>query len=54
MCSVNVRFAYPNPSEMKSQMDRAEVQEKNTFSNEEEGKVRAMKSFQRNTGGTTF
>jgi hypothetical protein len=34
-------------------MGGAEVEEKTTFSNEEEGRVRAMRSL-KDTGGTTF
>jgi len=50
---VNGRLIHPNPSEMKDRMDGAEVEEKTTFSNEEEGRVRAMRSLQ-DTGNTTF
>jgi len=53
VCFVNGRLIHLNPSEMKDRMDGAEVEEKTTFSNEEEGKVRAMRSLQ-NTGGITF
>jgi len=38
---------------MKDRMDGAEVEEKMTFSNEEEGRVRAMRSLQ-DTRSTTF
>lgn len=53
-CVLRERTPYhPNPSEMKDRMDGAEVEEKMTFSNEEEGRVRAMRSLQ-DTRSTTF